>query len=211
MYILKNAVKSITRSKGRNILIGIIIVIIAVSSCISLSIKNSAVEIVNSYEESFEITASIGIDRLALRERLQVESGTSMRDIIAGIGSPGIEETEYYGDSEYLNGYTYILSVFMNSNSLEPLSNEEADENASLPGKDGQLNSGQTNRGDFNLKGYNSMQGMSEFMSGTFQMTEGSIFDIDTSENLIVIFSDCTFSMYRNVSSRVLSSVHVKA
>ncbi len=187
MYILKNAVKSITRSKGRNILIGIIIVIIAVSSCISLSIKNSAEEIVISYEESFEIAASIGIDRLALREKLQVESGTSMRDIIAGIGTLGIEEIEYYGDSEYLNGYTYIMSTFLNAENILPLTNDEADENASLTGKDGQLNSEQSNRGDFNLKGYNSMQAMSEFISGTFQIMEGSMFDVDNSENLIVI------------------------
>jgi len=190
MYIIKNAIKSITRSKGRNILIGIIIVIIAVSSCVSLSIKNSAAEIVTSYEESFEITASIGINRLALREKLQLESGISMRDIIAGIGSPGIEEIEYYGDSEYLNGYTYILSVYMNADNIIPLTNEEADENATLPGKEGQANPRQLNRGDFNLKGYNSMQAMSEFISGTFQVTEGSMFDINNTENLIVISNE---------------------
>ena len=33
MYILKNAWRSITRSKGRNILIGIILFVIAVSAC----------------------------------------------------------------------------------------------------------------------------------------------------------------------------------
>jgi len=187
MYIFKNALKSITRSKGRNILIGIIIVIIAVSSCISLSIKNSAGEIVSGYEESFNITANIGIDRMALREKLQLESGISMRDIIGGMSSLGIEETKYYGDSEYLSGYTYVLSVTMNSNNIIPLSNEAPDGNISVPGRDGQLNPGQQNRGDFTLKGYSSIQAMSEFISGTYQMTKGSMFDIETSDNLIII------------------------
>lgn len=42
MYIIKNAWKSISRSKGRNILIGIIVAVIAISSCIGLSIRNAA-------------------------------------------------------------------------------------------------------------------------------------------------------------------------
>ena len=42
MYILKNALKSIGRSKGRNILIGIIVLVIATSACIGLSIRQAA-------------------------------------------------------------------------------------------------------------------------------------------------------------------------
>lgn len=38
MYILKNALKSISRSKGRNVLIGIIVLVISVAACIGLSI-----------------------------------------------------------------------------------------------------------------------------------------------------------------------------
>ena len=38
MYIIKNAFRSIDRSKGRNILIGIIALVIAVSACIGLSV-----------------------------------------------------------------------------------------------------------------------------------------------------------------------------
>lgn len=42
MYIFKNAIRCIGRSKGRNILIGIIALIIAVSACIGLSIRQAA-------------------------------------------------------------------------------------------------------------------------------------------------------------------------
>ena len=42
MYILKNALKNISRSLGRNVLIGIIVIVIAASSCVALSIRKSA-------------------------------------------------------------------------------------------------------------------------------------------------------------------------
>ena len=43
MYIIKNAFRCIGRAKGRNILIGIIAPVIAISACIGLSIRQAAV------------------------------------------------------------------------------------------------------------------------------------------------------------------------
>ena len=63
MYILKNAYLSIIRNKGRNILIGIIILVISCASAVTLAIKTSASKIINSYEEKNEITASIEVNR----------------------------------------------------------------------------------------------------------------------------------------------------
>ena len=42
MYIMKNAFISISRNKGRNILIGIIITVIACVCTITLAIRNTA-------------------------------------------------------------------------------------------------------------------------------------------------------------------------
>ena len=42
MYIIKNAFRCIGRSKGRNILIGIIALVIAISACIGLSIRQAS-------------------------------------------------------------------------------------------------------------------------------------------------------------------------
>lgn len=42
MYIMENAFISISRNKGRNILIGIIITVIACASTITLAIRNTA-------------------------------------------------------------------------------------------------------------------------------------------------------------------------
>ena len=42
MYIIKNAFKCIGRSKGRNVLIGVIVLVIAVSARVGLSFRLAA-------------------------------------------------------------------------------------------------------------------------------------------------------------------------
>ena len=51
MYILKNSVRNITRNKGTNFLIGIILVVIGAACAINLAIRQSANNIVSSYEK----------------------------------------------------------------------------------------------------------------------------------------------------------------
>lgn len=63
MYILKNAWISITRNKGRNILMGIIILVIACATTISLTIISASNKLVSSYQEKYDITATIGMNR----------------------------------------------------------------------------------------------------------------------------------------------------
>lgn len=63
MYILKNALRSIGRSKGRNILIGIIVLVIAIASCIGLSIQNAAKKAREATLDGVTITAQISVDK----------------------------------------------------------------------------------------------------------------------------------------------------
>ena len=63
MYILKNSLISIIRNKGRNILIGLIILTIACASTVTLAIRNTANTIVKSYEKSHDLIATISYDR----------------------------------------------------------------------------------------------------------------------------------------------------
>lgn len=66
MYILKNALVSITRNKGRNFLIGIIVVVIACAATITLAIRSSANNLIEAYENQYDITATIGINRKSI-------------------------------------------------------------------------------------------------------------------------------------------------
>ena len=81
MYIFKNAWKNITRNKGRNILIGIIVVVIAASSSITLAIRESANDIVTAYQEKNKIEATIGMNRNSLMEMLRKDN-SSQEDMI---------------------------------------------------------------------------------------------------------------------------------
>ena len=63
MFILKNAWRSVTRNKGRNILIVIIVAIIAAAATIGLAIRNAAETARDEGLSSTTVTATIGMDR----------------------------------------------------------------------------------------------------------------------------------------------------
>mgnify|MGYP007034067268 CR=1 FL=1 len=66
MYVFRNAVRNISRVKVRNILIGIIIFIVAASSCVGLSIRNSSDKLIESYKNSNEIEATLILNRKSM-------------------------------------------------------------------------------------------------------------------------------------------------
>ena len=68
MYIIKNAFLSISRSKGRNILIGIIALAIAVSACVALSIKESASKARDDSLSLMNVTAQISLDMKSMMQ-----------------------------------------------------------------------------------------------------------------------------------------------
>ncbi|MBQ8752775.1 MAG: hypothetical protein IJZ13_06700 [Clostridia bacterium] len=65
MYIVKNALRCIGRSKGRNVLIGIIVLVIAVSACLGLSIRQAATDAREDTLATLSVTATISFDRLS--------------------------------------------------------------------------------------------------------------------------------------------------
>ena len=66
MYIIKNAFVSISRNKGRNIVIGIIITVIACACIIALATRNTANMTVEKYQNANHIVGSISFDRYSL-------------------------------------------------------------------------------------------------------------------------------------------------
>ena len=70
MYIIKNAFRCIGRSKGRNVLIGIIALVIAISACIGLSIRQAADSAKESALEGMSVTATISYDRAGAMEQM---------------------------------------------------------------------------------------------------------------------------------------------
>ncbi len=120
MYIFKNALVSINRNKGRNILIGIIIVVIAAASAIALSIKNASTTLVKAYEEKYNIEATLSLDRESVMSNLTKEDSQEEKiESFNSIKSATIDEINDYGDSEYVDYYYYTWTVGMDSSTLE--------------------------------------------------------------------------------------------
>ena len=82
MYILTNAIKSITRNKARNILIAIIALVIAISACIALSIRQAAETAKEDTLASMSVTAQISFDRSSMMSEMrdQMQPPTNGKD-----------------------------------------------------------------------------------------------------------------------------------
>ncbi len=121
MYIIKNALVNIKRNKGRNILIGLIIIVIAASCAVTLAIKESAEKIITSYEEQNKIEATISFDRESMMKEFR-DSNKSQEEMINAFNEiPLITEEEVikYGDSKYLESYYYTYDLSVNAKDIK--------------------------------------------------------------------------------------------
>ena len=214
MYIIQNALKSISRSKGRNILIGIIIMVIAVSSCIALSIRNSANEIVSAQKESFAITATIGIDREAMRTNSQ-SGGTDMKTIMASVPALTVDQLKNYADSTYVKSLNYSVTTSMDSSNITAVSNSSStttsttaasastsgNSNGTKGAPGGDMNA--QSAGDFRVTGYSSTAGMTSFISGTNKITSGAMFSDSDTSNVCVVSDELASANSLAVNSTI--------
>lgn len=221
MYILKNSLISIMRNKGRNILIGIIILVIACSSTVTLAIRNTANNLVKSYEESHDIVATISFDRNQLMSQFHGGEDAQKTNIEAfnNVEFFTIDDVKNYGDSEYLKGYYYTYSTSLNSDTLSKATDSfeyevedkqtTTSSTTTTSGENSQgmqkipegMESGNTEKrvvtnnntttvitksketfqsarnftGDFELDGYSSYDAMTDFVNGTYTISEGEM------------------------------------
>lgn len=218
MYIFKNAFTSIRRNKGRNILIGVIIVVIALTSTIALSIRNSATKLVESYENKYNIEATLSFNRKNLVSSFEggedkLESNIEKFNSISALS---IDEINNYGNSNYVDYYYYTYSVSMNSKTLT-VATEQIEKTTTetttkttrkeFPGfgpggKGGSTSTSTTTKktteeiankrlrgGDFTVVGYSSYEGMNDFISGSYTIKEGEV-NSDFTANSCVINSE---------------------
>ncbi|MGC4018968.1 MAG: ABC transporter permease [Muricomes sp.] len=213
MYILKNALRSISRSKGRSILIGIIIFVIAVSSCVALSIREAAEQARKDSLADLQITAQITVNRQKMMDGQGDRE--SRKAALSGIQGLSLEDMKTYADSEHVKDFYYTSSVSLNGNDdFEPVdttgvddsSSDEADAQNSpadsqgpgmMPGGERQGNAqsgGQFTgagrmgtQGDFTLTGYSSDAAMTDFEDGNESITEGAMFAENDTENQCII------------------------
>ena len=214
MYIFKNAWKSISRSPSRNILIGIIVVVIAVSSCVALSIRNAAEDIIANTKDSFDITATLGLDTNSLMRSAQSAMGEDgnrtarPQDIMNDI--PALDEAtiKQYAASSAVKSVAYTMRSEVNSSNIVPVTNETQAEFEISQQEMPQLPEGQgpgggrvlfsRQRGDFSVIGYSSTAAMTDFVSGKYRIKTdeetgkpmGSMFTDDETGKVCVISNE---------------------
>lgn len=123
MYIFKNAMRSIVRSKGRNILIGIIVLVIAVSACIGLSIRQAANSVREQTLDSMTVTAQISFDRSSLMKELQENAGdgeqkefnkSDFSKMMGSQDSLSLDEMKTYAKAQSVQSFYYTTTVSAN-------------------------------------------------------------------------------------------------
>ena len=223
MYIIKNALRCIGRAKGRNILIGIIALVIAVSSCIGLSIRQAAESARASALEGMNVTATISYDRAGAMG--QMGGGFSggfggfdreeFSNMMGNASSLTLEEYQKYATAESVQDFYYTLTAYFNgTDDFLPVSNETEDsetdetQNNSSTMKDpsgfpggmiGGMNFDMGASGDFTIVGYSNDNSMTAFLNGNAAILDGgSMFEEGTNDYVCVISEE--LSIYNSLS-----------
>ena len=192
MYIIKNAFKCIGRSMGRNILIGIIALVIAVSACIGLSIRQAADSAKESALAGMSVTGTISYDRQSMMQNMKP---SNMGDFTGGfdkemfnnmMGSTSsltLEEYLVYAGASSVSSFYYTLTAYFDgSEGLEPVTTSSTSSSSGSMGgffPGGNMPS-RGSDGDFTVIGYSSDLAMTDFQNGTATRTEGVMFDEGT-------------------------------
>lgn len=177
MFIFKNALISIARNKGRNILIGIIILVIACASTITLAINNTASDLIGSYQSAYDKELTISFNRENMMKDFDFSKREKLEDMkgkLDDVSSYTISDVEKFADSDYVESYYYTYDISLNGNNIEKAESETSNKSSDIPGFPGG-DMGQNFGGssyDFTLNGYSSLDAMSEFIEGTYEMVE---------------------------------------
>ena len=216
MYIIKNAFKSIGRSKSRNVLIGIIALVIAVSACIGLSIRQASESAKESALDGMSITGTITYDRGSMMQQIGGGFGQGgfnpgsfdkdqFANLMGGASSLTLEEYELYASAKSVSDFYYTLTVYFNgSENFEPVSDESSSDGGSssypsgFPGGMGGMG-GRFTSGDFTVIGYSGDNAMTSFINGNASILDGGVMFDEGTEELVCVISE-ELAMYNGLS-----------
>ena len=178
MFIFKNAWISITRNKGRNILIGAIILVIACCCTITLAINSTAKDLIDSYSSAYEKELTLSFDRKQMMGNFDIrgeEGRDQAKEKFQNIASYTVDDVKKFSEVDHIESYYYTYSFSLNGNDIEKA---EIEVESNFGGFGGFPGGGRGGKGpgmssmDFTLTGYSSLESMSEFISGTYSMSE---------------------------------------
>lgn len=205
MYIIRNAWLSVMRAAARNLLIGIIMFVLATACCVALSIQQSADAAREDSLQLMDIEANINVDRQYIMQELQgsdVTDRSAMTEKLEELGGLTLTEMLSYAEADCVQDFYYYSTIYLNGNDdLLPLSEttssrvtDLADSATAPPGSSGPSNDELLDslavQGNFPVRGYVSDRSMSDFYTGVCEITEGSMFEENTSDYVCIISDD---------------------
>ncbi len=212
MYIVKNAIRCISRSKGRNILIGIIVLVISISACIGLSIRQAAQSAKEETLSDMSVTAEISVDRQSMMGGMMggMPAGTgggfdkdAFAEMMGGTSALTLEEYQIYASAASVKDFYYTITSSLNgSDNIEAVSTNGASSSESEKGTvssdmgnfGGGFGGGFGGRsgmgissGDFSITGYSSDSAMTSFIEGRMTIKDGAVFTEGTASYECII------------------------
>ena len=191
MYIIKNAIRNVLRSKGRSLLIGILLFILMFSSCIALSIHQASLTSQNASEQLTNITGQIRVNQTKIMKDFdpsKQDSKEDMKEAIQQAKNLSLKQLKKYANSQYVSNFYYSATLTLQtSDSFNLLQNQQ--------------NFGPELENDNNsisIIGYQNDEAMTDFINGTSTLSKGTLFEEGTNENQCIISED--LATYNSVS-----------
>lgn len=182
MFILRNALRCIARSKGRNILIGIIVLVIATSCCVGLSIRQASESAKTEALETLSVTATISFDRQSMMNDMRGDSGNGtmqgdgerpsfdreqFQEMMGGATALTLDEYQVYAGAESVKDFYYSSTVSLNgTENFEPVSTDTETSDDTQSSENGESFEGMMpqggGQGGFQMGMMMGMSGMSQ-------------------------------------------------
>ena len=124
---------------------------------------------------AYEKEITISFDRNSMMENFDFSSEAAreeMQENFNNIASFTIEDIENYADSNHIESYYYTYSISLDGENIEKAENTNETDSSNPFNFPGGNNNFMQSEMDFTVTGYSSLDAMSEFIDGTYQITD---------------------------------------
>ena len=119
--IIKHALLNLVRSKSRNSLILLIMMVIALTATIALTIQTSSNSLIENTLDTMRIDATIQVDREKIFETMSGLTQQERNALLRGIPALGIEEYEKYAVLDSVDSLIITQSTSLNGVDIIPV------------------------------------------------------------------------------------------
>lgn len=168
--MLKNSWLSIKKNVGKSILLFVIMIVIANLIIAGLSIQSASQKSMEQIRSTLgnDVTLSVNMRQMMGKR----EPGQAMEEVQSKIT---IDMADQLKDLEYVTSHNYAISTDGNSNTLTAVEMSTTDSESSDGGGFRGPQENMESTGDFTIEANQTMENLSNFTSGNYELTEGRL------------------------------------